>query len=157
MSPNLQPHVWIVGDGPARPELEILAASTYPDARFYGARQGKELDDLFDAADLFVLPGTGGLAVQQAMAHGLPVIVAESDGTQEDLVRPENGWLVAPGDVGVLHKALVDALSDMSALRRRGAVSYKIVAEEANLDRMVNAFIQALNTVAVPRLNMTRV
>ena len=42
----------------------------------------------FAGADLFVLPGTGGLAVQEAMSYALPVIVAKGDGTQEDLVRP---------------------------------------------------------------------
>jgi len=30
------------------------------------------------------------------MAYGLPVIVAEGDGTQSDLVRPENGWRIPP-------------------------------------------------------------
>ena len=35
------------------------------------------LKPLLDQADLFVLPGTGGLAVQQAMSSALPVIVAE--------------------------------------------------------------------------------
>ena len=51
---------------------------------------------------LFVLPGTGGLALQQALARGLPVIAAEGDGSQEDMVTPSNGWLVPPGESGAL-------------------------------------------------------
>ena len=40
------------------------------------------------------------------MSHGLPVMVAEADGTQADLVRPENGWTLPPGDLRVLTETL---------------------------------------------------
>ncbi len=91
---EIQPRLMIVGDGPARSELESLARQIYPLAEFPGALYGPELKTYFNHADLFVLPGTGGLAVQQALAAGLPVIVAQGDGTQDDTVRPENGWIL---------------------------------------------------------------
>jgi glycosyltransferase involved in cell wall biosynthesis len=141
------PELVIVGEGPARVDLERLAAQVYPPARFTGAQHGQALDALFDQADLFVLPGTGGLAVQQAMAHGLPVIVVEGDGTQSDLVRTANGWLVPEGDLGALTGALRQALASPERLRAMGRESHRIVAEEINLDSMVRAFVEALNTV----------
>jgi glycosyltransferase involved in cell wall biosynthesis len=144
---ELRPQVWIVGDGPARPSLERLAEQVYPPARFYGAQHGEELAGLFTAADLFVLPGTGGLAVQQAMSYGLPVMVAEADGTQTDLVRPENGWVLPPGDLPALTRALAEALSDPARLRKMGAASFEIVCNEVNLERMVEIFLQAIRTV----------
>lgn len=144
----LHPHLVIVGDGPARDDLETLAQSVYPQAEFTGARHGVELETLFNQADLFVLPGTGGLAVQQAMAHGLPVIVAEGDGTQDDLVRPQNGWQVRPADVEALQAALCTALSEPGRLRQMGAESYRIVAEEINLEAMVEVFLTALNKIS---------
>jgi glycosyltransferase involved in cell wall biosynthesis len=136
-----------VGEGPARPDLENLAKQVYPQARFFGATYGSELETLFSAADLFVLPGTGGLAVQQAMSFGLPVIVAEADGTQADLVRPENGWSVPPGDLEALISAINQALEDVARLRRMGQASYRIVAEEINLENMLKAFEQAIQLV----------
>ena len=144
---HLQPRLWIVGDGPARAELEQLANETYPRAEFFGARHGSELPPLFSAADLFVLPGTGGLAVQQAMTYALPVIVAEGDGTQADLVRPENGFLVPAQDLTALTAALKAALSDPAKLREMGAESYRIVYEEINVEAMVSAFVKALVNV----------
>jgi len=141
---SLQPQVWIVGDGPVRQELEGIADSIYPSVRFWGARYGSELDELFKAADLFVLPGTGGLAVQQAMSFGLPVIVAEADGTQNDLVRPENGWLLPPGsDLPGLKGALYKALSNTARLREMGNASFQIV-DVINLEGMVAAFAKAV-------------
>ncbi len=144
---ELRPRLQIVGEGPARAEFQRLASSLYPQAEFPGARYGADLEHFFIEADLFALPGTGGLAVQQAMSFGLPVIVAQGDGTQDDLVRPENGWRIPPDDLAALTEALRAALSDPARLRRMGAASYRIVAEEANLERMVEVFVQALVSI----------
>jgi glycosyltransferase involved in cell wall biosynthesis len=78
------------------------------------------------------------------MAHALPVIAAQGDGTLEALIRPGNGWRVPPGDVPALRLALQDALADLPRLRRMGAESYRLVAEEVNLEMMVNVFVTAL-------------
>lgn len=147
MPPERQPRLVIVGDGPARDALTALAAQVYPKTAFPGAKHGAELAPYFQSADLFVLPGTGGLAVQEAMSYGLPVIVAKGDGTQDDLVRPANGWQIPPDDLSALQTTLAEALSDPGRLRRMGAESYRIVAEEINLERMVSAFVQALRLV----------
>lgn len=143
-----QPRLVIVGDGPARREFESLAERIYPQTEFPGAVHGPDLEPYFAQADLFVLPGTGGLAVQQAMAYGLPVIVAQGDGTQADLVRPDNGWLVPSDDLPAIIRALDDALGDASRLRRMGRESYRIVREEINLSAMVKVFLQALHQVS---------
>jgi glycosyltransferase involved in cell wall biosynthesis len=144
---SLQTELVIVGDGPALPELQDLAKRVYPLAKFTGGLFGSELDKVFTRADLFVLPGTGGLAIQQAMSFGLPVIAAQGDGTQDDLVRPENGWKIPPGDLKALTSALLEALSDPVRLRQKGAASYRIVAQEANLERMARSFIAAVKAV----------
>ncbi len=142
------PRLVIVGDGPEREKLEATAKQVYPSAEFIGARHGDELKPYFAGADLFVLPGTGGLAVQEAMSHGLPVIVAKGDGTQDDLVRAENGWQIPPGDYDALVSTMREALSDVRRLRKMGAESYRIVSQEINLEKMVEAFVKALNSVS---------
>ncbi len=147
LPPEIRPRLWITGDGPARPELETLAHQVYPAAQFFGARFGPELEDLFRRADLFVLPGTGGLAVQQAMSFGLPVMVAEGDGTQSDLVRQHNGWSLPSGSLRALVAALKEALVDLPRLRRMGSESFRIVSEEVNIENMVRAFASAIECV----------
>jgi glycosyltransferase involved in cell wall biosynthesis len=144
---SIQPELVIIGDGPDRFRLEELASIHYPSARFEGAKHGVELERYFAAADLFVLPGTGGLAVQQAMAHALPVMVGEADGTQAELVRPENGWLLPHSSVDTLVEHLKEALSNVTRLRQMGAASYKIVSKEVNLENMVHAFVDTINYV----------
>jgi glycosyltransferase involved in cell wall biosynthesis len=145
--PEPRPNLLIVGDGPERANLEAISQQVYPSARFIGARHGEELKPYFSEADLFVLPGTGGLAVQEAMSHGLPVIVAKGDGTQDDLVRPGNGWQVPPGDYDALVSTMREALSDVERLREMGRESFRIVSQEINLEKMVESFVRALNLV----------
>jgi glycosyltransferase involved in cell wall biosynthesis len=142
-----KPRLIIVGDGPERAALESLARDVYPAAEFAGAKHGVEIKPYFAEADLFVLPGTGGLAVQEAMSHGLPVIVAKGDGTQDDLVREGNGWQITPEDYGALVSTMKNALSDMARLRKMGNESFRIVSEEINIQKMADVFVQALNSL----------
>jgi glycosyltransferase involved in cell wall biosynthesis len=141
-----KPRLTIVGDGPERTALEALAKEIYPSAEFIGSKHGAELKPYFEGADLFVLPGTGGLAVQEAMSYGLPVIVAQGDGTQDDLVRETNGWQIPPGDYSALVATMKNALSDRARLREMGKESFRIVSEEINIQKMVETFVTALNS-----------
>ena len=62
----------VVGDGPARAQLE----RQYPDAVFAGSKQGKELAEYYASADVFVFPSrtdTFGLVLLEALACGTPV------------------------------------------------------------------------------------
>ena len=144
---SLRPRLWIVGDGPIRAELEKTAAEVYPETEFFGALYGDELTARFDRADLFCLPGTGGLALQQAMASALPLIAAEADGTQADLVRPENGVQVKPDDLEELSCTMTRLLSDPAALRKMGTESFRIVRDEINLEAMAEKFAEAIDFV----------
>jgi len=143
----LKPRLIIVGDGPERDALQTLAKEIYPSAEFIGAKHGTELKPYFAEADLFVLPGTGGLAIQEAMSHGLPVIVAQGDGTQDDLVRKGNGWQILPNDFDALLSTMNDALSDVGRLRKMGEESYRIVKDEINIEKMAETFVRALNSL----------
>lgn len=145
--PETVPHLTIVGDGPEKQQLRTFAASLLPATVFTGELHGEELAAQFRQADLFVLPGTGGLAVQQAMSYGLPVVVGEADGTQSNLVRSTSGWQLHSGTAEELHAILREAVSDAGRLRRMGETGYQIVKNEVNLERMTEGFLRALASV----------
>jgi glycosyltransferase involved in cell wall biosynthesis len=135
----------IVGDGPERPALERIAAERFPRTRFLGHQEGDALSIAFAAADIFVLPGTGGLAIYEAMAHGKPVIVGQGDGTESDLVHEgRNGTRVPPGDVTALVAAIQTYLKQPDMVLKASQESRKIVTEEVSISRMSTAFINAL-------------
>lgn len=79
----------IVGDGPERANLEQLASDlgVASRVRFHGALYDrKEKEALLYAAHLGVLPGRGGLAIQEMMTYGVPVASGVADGTEQDLL-----------------------------------------------------------------------
>ncbi len=62
----------VVGDGPARADLE----RRFPEAKFLGFRKGEELAECYAAADVFVFPSktdTFGIVLIEALACGVPV------------------------------------------------------------------------------------
>jgi len=82
----------IVGDGPARADLE----TRYPEARFLGARFGEELARCFRDADVFVFPSwtdTFGLVILEAMAAGTPVAAYPAHGPI-DLIPGSNAGAI---------------------------------------------------------------
>jgi glycosyltransferase involved in cell wall biosynthesis len=92
---------------------------------FPGPRTGADLDRSYAAADLMVLASraeTYGMAVVEALARGLPVVVTDVGGVTEaighgaDGIRP--GLLVPPDDPAALGAALRAWLDD-AELRRR--------------------------------------
>lgn len=62
----------VVGDGPARQDLE----RRYPEARFLGALTGEDLARVYASSDVFVFPSltdTFGIVLIEALASGLPI------------------------------------------------------------------------------------
>lgn len=142
----------IVGDGPERGSLEEQAHRLHLRAKFTGHLTGERLAQCFSTADLFVLPGAGGLALQEAMSYGKAIVVASGDGSQEDLVREgENGFRIAPGDVFGLQRRIMECLSAPSRVREMGRRSLQIIREGFNLESMTDGFLQAVRFVLVSK------
>ena len=136
----------IVGDGPERENAEHLAVELGITERviFVGAVY-EGVSTYFQLGDLLVLPGTGGLAISEGMAHGLPVICSIGDGVELDLVDDgENGFCVPPKDVDVLAEKMARSLESPERLQKMGEHSLKIIRERANIDRYLNEMRAAI-------------
>jgi glycosyltransferase involved in cell wall biosynthesis len=82
----------IVGDGPARAELQ----TKYPRAKFVGYKFGEELASHVAAADVFVFPSrtdTFGLVLLEAMACGVPVAAYPVTGPIDVVTQGVTGCL----------------------------------------------------------------
>jgi glycosyltransferase involved in cell wall biosynthesis len=95
----------VVGDGPARDELQ----RKYPDAVFLGAMHGERLADVYASADVFVFSSktdTFGLVLLEALACGVPVAAFPVCGPRD---------VIGNSPVGVLSENLQAAC--LAALR----------------------------------------
>ena len=126
-------HLVMVGSGELEPRLHALAAGLgLTEATFPGFINQSELPGLYAASDIFVLPSEDepwGLAVNEAMSAGLPVVVASEVGCVADLVVDGvNGRTFTAGDVEALAAALRELVEDPAARARMGATSQAIIA-----------------------------
>lgn len=124
----------LAGDGPLRPAIEeLVQREAIPDVRIAGFLNQSELPRAYAAADVAVLPSaereTWGLAVNEAMNFGLPVVVSDRVGCAADLIFDgENGLVVPNGSVPGLAAALETLVTDLPRCRRMGERAREIVA-----------------------------
>ena len=96
----------IIGDGALRAELERTFAGT--DTVFTGYLIGDELAQAYASADVFVFPGiheTFGQVILEAMASGLPSVVANAGGVPDVIADGISGLVVEP-----TQRAFADAI-----------------------------------------------
>jgi len=118
----------MVGSGLMDAELKALVTELdVRDVVFPGFINQRELPDVYAACDVFVLPSDNepwGLAVNEAMCAGLPIVLSDEIGCAADLVTTrDNGWRFAAGDVSALAQALSVIVSDDALRARMGAAS----------------------------------
>ena len=134
----------LVGDGPMRTELELLARQLELEnhVQFTGART--DVPELMGGADLLVhATQTEGFAivVAEAMAAGVPVIAADVPACRE--VLGDAGHLYAPGRSDRLAAAILELLSSPS-LRDSLAARGQERAESFDVGLMIGRYRELL-------------
>ncbi len=125
----------LVGDGEEKKKLKILThsigiAST---VKFLGKKTGKDLEEEYQKADLFVLPSLSEglpLTVLEAWAHKLPVLVTRVGHNPYMVVEDKNGFVAEPGSVESLKKALIHAFEQKKQLPKMGERGYELVKHD---------------------------
>jgi glycosyltransferase involved in cell wall biosynthesis len=108
------------------------------------------LEDRYARADLFVLPSHHegyGMALAEALAHGLPV-VSTTAGAVPDTVPPSAGLLVPPGDPEALAAALALVMDDADLRRRLASGAHAAGARLPTWGEACERFARVLTAVA---------
>lgn len=136
----------IVGEGEERQRLESLAVQLQigDQVRFHGdIRDAATKARLIDQAHVAVMPGLGGLFVQEVQARGCPVIATAADGTEQDLVRAVNPDLyLERGEAREIAARLSSLAAQPERLLRARAAAFDVVRESYNLEAMVEGWVQ---------------
>ncbi|MFB6286518.1 MAG: glycosyltransferase family 4 protein [Candidatus Bipolaricaulia bacterium] len=115
-------HLALVGSGPMEEELRSRAEEC-PRVHFLGFQNQSRMPIVYRLGDVFVLPSrkeTWGLAVNEAMACGRPVVVSDQVGCAPDLVEQGAGFVVPAGDEGALRRRLETLIDDEDLRCRMG-------------------------------------
>lgn len=110
-----RPHLAFVGSGEMYVDIRRAAAAAGVPLTMIGFVNQAELPRVFAAADCLVLASdareTWGLVVNEALAGGLPCVVADSAGCAPDLVNDETGAQYATADPYYVPERLSGAIS----------------------------------------------
>ena len=102
-------HVIVVGDGPARKELE----GHWPHVEFVGTKTGEELAQFYRDSDIFVFPSlsdTFGVVLIESLACGTPIATFPVTGPKS---------IVKEGINGSMHEYLSVAVANCIDLNRK--------------------------------------
>jgi phosphatidyl-myo-inositol dimannoside synthase len=121
----------VVGDGPARADLEALARAEGVDGRvrFAGSVSDADLPLAYAGADAFALCSRslgrggvegGGIVLLEAGAYGLPVVAGRTGGITDVVEDGRTGVLVDPDSMDEVIRGLSSVLGDIELSERLG-------------------------------------
>lgn len=143
---------FIVGDGAAREALECRSGDSAGARVVFTGRVDDGLAAYYGAADVFVLPGRGGMVISEAMAYALPVVVFQADGTEFDLIADgETGIFLRHGNAAELSDVLDRLAADRDRLASMGASARKRVESGFGTARMARDVANAIRRAAARR------
>lgn len=151
---GVDPLLFVIGDGPLRGALELMAREARVRAQFAGARW-EDRADLLASADLMVCPTTiasFGVTLLEGMAAGLPIVASDIDGFREVLTDGQEGLLVDTAVPTALAQAMATLLQSpalASAMAREG----RRTAHRYDWDQVARRVLDVLATaVSRPRM-----
>jgi glycosyltransferase involved in cell wall biosynthesis len=146
----------IVGDGPEKSKLEILAGKLgiKDNVIFTGNIENSLLGGYYLLSNVFVLPSITTyfadacpLVVNEAMYFGKPVITSDAVGATFMIQNGKNGFVVPERDADSLCNALYKILSDPDLEKEMGNESKQVIENGFRYKNMVDGFNKSLEHV----------
>jgi len=133
-------HLIFVGNGELENKMKE-SSKGYCNIHFIEFQNQQAMTIIYRLADVFVYPSiseTWGLAVNEAMASGLPVIVSDKVGCSVDLVtNGSNGCIFESNNINSLTEKLRLLSDNLNRLKAMGANS-KIIIAEYSMEKLKN-------------------
>ncbi|OLP19608.1 glycosyl transferase group 1 [Leptolyngbya sp. 'hensonii'] len=148
-------HFVLAGSNPQDPTYEAQVEAMFttsplaPHTTIAGFVSGELKTGLLQAADLFVLPSyyeNFGIAVAEAMAAGVPVVISDQVHIWEEVQQAEAGW-VCPCAVDPLVEQLRAALQDLPECRRRGQQARTYALEHYSWPAIARKMLQTYQEI----------
>jgi glycosyltransferase involved in cell wall biosynthesis len=123
-------HLIVIGDGPARAELQSDFGGLAERITWLGQQEASAVARWLTASDLCVWPAVNeafGMALLEAQAAGLPVVAGDVGGVSAIVRQGVTGTLVPMGDIDSFAAATADFLHDGDR-RRAVALQARAIA-----------------------------
>jgi glycosyltransferase involved in cell wall biosynthesis len=137
----------LVGDGPARAEVEDLMAPFGERVGFAGALPHAALPGIYAGADLYLWPAINeayGMAFLEAQAAGLPVVAGRTGGVPAVVADGISGLLTPVGDAEAFAGAVARLLDDPDERARLAAGAARRIASHHDESAAARALAASL-------------
>ncbi|HSV36428.1 MAG TPA: glycosyltransferase family 4 protein [Ramlibacter sp.] len=143
----------MVGGGELQPQVESLAATAASRVRVLGFQNQATMPVVYRMGDVFVLPSahgeTWGLAVNEALACGRPVVVSDRVGCAADVIDDSCGRTFPVDGVSDMIRAVQEIIRDSSReALRRGATARSM---KFDIARTETSLLHSLHALAYAR------
>lgn len=137
-------NVAVVMVGPGFSQAQKQTAEAHANLYYLGEKYGSEVNAIYKMGDVFSTPGHIGLAVNEAMFWGLPIVLLEG-------VHAPEIYYMKPGVTGYLAKDeddfrayMLDLLQDDEKRRKMSEATLEVFDKEVSIDRMYQGFADAI-------------
>ncbi|MBV9153188.1 MAG: glycosyltransferase family 4 protein [Alphaproteobacteria bacterium] len=144
----------IVGDGPARGEVEQALAPLGSRVIYRSTLDEPAVAAALAQADTFVWPAINeafGMALLEAQASGLPVVAGASGGVGDIVVPDVTGLLTPPGDIEAFAAAARHLILDAAARSAMGTAAARKVHREHDLPAAAGRLAGIIETLGRKR------
>jgi len=134
---GLNSELWLVGDGPTRPDVEKLAKELGIESKLRFIGTVSNPDEFYRQFDIFVLSTHyegQGLVILEAMSFGLPIVATRISGVPEVITDGVNGLLVNPKDPQNLAQAIQKLFTDQLLYSQLSEAALKTSKEQLTVD-----------------------
>lgn len=140
----------IVGDGPARSQVEDALAPLRGRIIWSGVLEPRAIRERLALADLFIWPALNeafSMAVLEAQASGLPVVAGIAGGISGIVKSGVTGLLVPPGNVPAFAAAVRSLITNKDKRAALGEAARRRARTEHDLSIAANRLAAVIDTV----------
>lgn len=125
--------VYIVGGNPTVEYIKMKEKLGLNNVHFIDFMSKEKLKEYYLAADIFILPTRNdiwGLVINEAMAHGLPVITTDNCVAGLELIEDgKNGYIVPVDDAEAIYQSSIKLLEKPELIKKMAINNLKKISE----------------------------
>jgi glycosyltransferase involved in cell wall biosynthesis len=138
--------LWLVGT--LTNECKELIADNDPNIKILGFKSGHELREIYQQADLFILPSVQesfGLVILEAMSCGVPVIATENTGGPDIISEGIDGFIVPAAEPNELAIKIHYLMKNQDICKQMGLSARKKIESRYSFTTYKSNFLNTYN------------